>query len=135
MKFPSILASLTLIPTLAVADSVSFDQVYDDGAESLNNVACSDGPTGLETKGFTTFSSLPNFPFIGGAAAVEGFGSVNCGTCWSLTFVTSTGVSNTISVLAIDHAGTGFNIALAAMNALTDNQAIQLGRVDATAAQ
>ncbi|KAG6890066.1 hypothetical protein C0992_003164 [Termitomyces sp. T32_za158] len=111
MKFTSILSSLILLPALALADDVTFDQIYDEGTESLNFVACSDGLNGLETKGFTTFSSLPNFPFIGGAVAVEGFNSVNCGTCWNLTFVTG-GVSRTISVLAIDHAAPGFNIAL-----------------------
>jgi hypothetical protein len=34
-------------------------------------------------------------------------------------------------VLAVDHAAEGFNIALAAMNELTGNQAEQLGRIDA----
>ncbi|KAG6884919.1 hypothetical protein C0993_007286 [Termitomyces sp. T159_Od127] len=135
MKFTSILTPLTLLPVFALADSVSFDPVYDNATESLNIVSCSDGPNGLESKGFTTFGSLPNFPFIGGAAAVEGFDSLNCGTCWNLTFVTSTGVSNTISVLAIDNAGTGFNIAMEAMDVLTDNQAVFLGRVNATSVQ
>lgn len=36
----------------------------------------------------------------------------------------------TINVLAIDHAGAGFNIAQAAMNDLTNNQAANLGRID-----
>jgi len=38
---------------------------------------------------------------------------------------------HTIYVLAIDHAQTGFNIAQGAMDALTNGQAVQLGRVDA----
>ncbi|KNZ72311.1 Protein SnodProt1, partial [Termitomyces sp. J132] len=125
----------SVIPALALADSVSFDQVYDDAAASLATVSCSDGPNGLLPRGFTTFGSLPNFPHIGGAAAVEGFNSVNCGTCWNLTYTSPQGVSKSISVLAIDHAATGFNIALSAMNELTDNQAVFLGRVDAKATQ
>ena len=39
------------------------------------------------------------------------------------------------SVLAIDHAAAGFNIAEAAMNTLTGGQAVALGRIDATATQ
>lgn len=31
--------------------SVSYDQTYDNAAGSLDTVACSDGPNGLETKG------------------------------------------------------------------------------------
>lgn len=53
-----------------------------------------------------------------------------CGTCWTLTYN-----AKTITVLAIDHASPGFNIALAAMNDLTNGQASQLGRIDATATQ
>ena len=80
--------------------------------------------------GFTTFGSLPDFPFIGGAAAVAGFNSPQCGTCWELTF---NGTS--INVLAIDHTAAGFNIALEALNKLTDNQGEFLGRINAQAQQ
>lgn len=38
-------------------------------------------------------------------------------------------------MLAIDHADAGFNIAQEAMNKLTDNQAVMLGRIDAQATQ
>lgn len=53
-----------------------------------------------------------------------------CGTCWQLTYG-----GRTINVLAIDHTATGFNLAEAAMNELTNGQAAALGRVDATAVQ
>ena len=79
--------------------------------------------------GFTTFSSLPTFPNIGGAPEVTGFDSPNCGTCWNLTF-TPTG--QTITVTAIDVATAGVNIALEAMNTLTGGRAVDLGRVNAT---
>ncbi|KAJ5729492.1 Cerato-platanin [Penicillium malachiteum] len=111
--------------------SVSYDQKYDVGTTSLDTVACSDGTYGLETDGFTTFSSLPNFPLIGGAPTVAGWDSPNCGQCYQLTFE-SDEVSETINVLAVDSASGGFNIGLTAMNHLTDNQAVQLGHVTAT---
>jgi predicted glycoside hydrolase/deacetylase ChbG (UPF0249 family) len=44
-------------------------------------------------------------------------------------------VSKSINMLAIDHAGTGFITSTAAMNALTNNQAAQLGRVTVTSKQ
>lgn len=53
-----------------------------------------------------------------------------CGSCWTLTYN-----GNSINVLAIDHTDTGFNLALEAMNGLTNNQAEALGRIDATATQ
>ncbi|KAJ7170610.1 Epl1 protein [Mycena crocata] len=121
---------------LALADTVAFDQNYGVASNSLNIVACSDGPNGLETRGFTTMGSLPNFPFIGAVGAVEGWNSVNCGTCWQLTYTNATNVKKTINVLAVDHAAPGtFNIALAAMNVLTNNQAQQLGRVTVQSAK
>lgn len=125
----AVLAILAALAAPILADTVSFDTVYDDPSVSLDEVACSDGPNGLLTKGFTTFGSLPT-KNIGGAAAVAGFNSPQCGSCWELTF---NGTS--INVLAIDHAGSGFNIAEGAMNALTNGQAAFLGRIDATATQ
>ena len=81
--------------------------------------------------GYTTFGSLPGFSNIGGAFAVAGWNSPNCGTCWKLTYN-----GKSINVLAIDHSGAGtFNIALGAMNRLTNNQAEFLGRVTVTYSQ
>ncbi|KAJ7494669.1 Cerato-platanin [Mycena galericulata] len=138
MKFTG-LASLLFValgPLAALADTVSYDQTYDVGSNSLNIVACSDGANGLETIGFTTFNSLPHFPFIGGVGAVAGWNSANCGTCWQLTYTNSSGIAKSINILAVDHAAPGtFNIALEAMNALTNNQAVFDGRVTATSKQ
>ncbi|KAF4604262.1 hypothetical protein EYR40_001443 [Pleurotus pulmonarius] len=129
MKFAASLfacAALLAAP-LTTAVSVSFDEAYDDAGASLTSVACSDGANGLITRtGAQTFGALPKFPFIGGAAAVAGWNSAQCGTCWELSFN-----GKTINVLAVDHTDNGFNIALSAMNALTNNQAVQLGRIDA----
>ncbi|EIW60955.1 immunomodulatory protein, partial [Trametes versicolor FP-101664 SS1] len=110
--------------------SVSFDPVYDNANNSLAIVACSDGSNGLLTKGFTTFGSLPSFPNIGGAPAVEGFNSAACGTCWQLSF---NGTS--INVTAIDTGAKGFNIAQEALDKLTNGTSAQVGRINATAVQ
>ena len=89
------------------------------------------------------FGDLPHFPYIGGAQAVTGmlrrsealqlahlwmrigYNSPNCGSCWQLTYK-----DNTINILAVDYAASGFNIAEEAMNALTDGQAVELGHVE-----
>ena len=130
MQLKAFGTALALLFTTAAAQGVtlSYDTAYDDASTSLATVACSDGANGLLTKGFSTFGSLPHFPNIGGAAAIAGWNSASCGTCWQLTYS-----GNSINVLAIDHAASGFNIALEAMNTLTNNQATFLGRIDATA--
>lgn len=136
MKFSSIFISVVLaaLPTLSLADTLAYDNTYDNASGSLSTVACSDGPNGLETRGFTTFGSLPSFPHIGAAAAVAGWNSPNCGTCWQLTY-TSGGTTRSINVLAVDHAGSGFNVAQAAMDELTGGQAVFLGRINVTSKQ
>lgn len=133
MKFSAILAPLALsvLPFLAAADSLAYDTAYDNAQGSLTTVACSDGSHGLIPLGFPTFGSLPNFPHIGAAGAIASWDSENCGTCWKLTYQ-----GKSINVLAIDVAGPGqFNIALAAMNELTDGRAEELGRVEVASEQ
>lgn len=130
MQFTTLILAITALVSNALAVTVSYDQTYDNAGGSLATVACSDGPNGLLTKGFSTFGSLPHFPNIGGAAAVAGWNSAQCGSCWKLTYN-----GRSINVLAVDHTDAGFNIALEAMNTLTNNQAVFLGRIDATATQ
>ncbi|EPQ58695.1 Cerato-platanin [Gloeophyllum trabeum ATCC 11539] len=125
MKFIALLATLTALPA-ALSQQVSWDSVYDNANQSLATVACSDGTNGLLTKGYTTFGSLPSFPYIGGAQAVAGWNSAACGTCWNITYGTTT-----ITVLAVDHAGSGFNIGETAMNTLTGGHAVEYGIVQA----
>ena len=131
MQFKAL--ALTLLAavstTFAATVTVSYDETYDNSAGSLTTVACSDGPNGLITKGFSSFGSLPQFPNIGGAAAIGSWNSDQCGTCWQLSYN-----GKSINVLAIDHAEAGtWNIALAALNDLTNGQAIDIGRVEAVA--
>lgn len=91
-SFSTFATSIAILSAFAVQTqaqstvSVSFDNTYDNASGSLNTVACSNGPNGLESKGFTTFGSLPSFPNIGGAQVISGFNSPNCGTCWKLEF-------------------------------------------------
>ncbi len=132
MRFTSIVSLVLFAATALAAPSattvrVSYDQTYDVKSNSLDIVACSNGPNGLETKGYTTFGSLKNFPNIGGAQYIAGWNSASCGTCWQLKYN-----GKTINVVAIDHADSGFNLSLEAMNKLTNNQAEQLGVVQAT---
>ncbi|KAF4335441.1 eliciting plant response [Fusarium beomiforme] len=117
--------------TSVSATTVSYDPGYGESGRALTAVACSDGTNGLITKhGWKTQGQIPKFPYIGGAQAVAGWNSPNCGTCWKLTYK-----GKSINVLAIDHTAAGFNISPAAMNALTGGKAVQLGRVDATSVQ
>jgi hypothetical protein len=131
MKFIAAAVSILALAAPAVfAIRVSYDQTYDDASFSLSSVACSDGPKGLERFGYSKIGDLPDFPYAGGAQAIAGWGSASCGTCWQLTYN-----GKSINILAIDHTDTGFNIGLTALNDLTDNQAVFLGAVDATATQ
>ncbi|GBE82785.1 Protein SnodProt1 [Sparassis crispa] len=134
MKFTAALASLSLLfVPIALAQtsvSVSYDNTYDNSAESLNDLACSNGPNGLEHLGYNYLGELPDFPYVGGSFAVTGWDSTGCGTCWEITYD-----GTTITVLAVDTASEGFNLSEEAMNALTNGQAEFLGRVTATAVQ
>ncbi|KAI1077864.1 Epl1 protein [Whalleya microplaca] len=129
MQFTKI-AQLLSLAAAATAVSVSYDTGYDDASRSLTAVQCSDGKNGLITRyGWQTQGQIPS-QFIGGAYAVEAWNSVNCGTCWELSYD-----GKTINVLAIDGASGGFNIELSALDALTGGQGVAVGRVEATARQ
>jgi hypothetical protein len=130
MHFTTFLATAAMLPVVLSTSQISYDPVYDTASESLSQVACSDGSHGLITRGYTTFGSLPHFPYIGGASAIPGWNSPQCGTCWSITYN-----GTTIHVLAIDHADSGFNIGENAMNFLTHGNAVEFGLVQATTAQ
>ncbi|KAL4879160.1 Cerato-platanin-domain-containing protein [Aspergillus karnatakaensis] len=140
-----ITALLTLLPAALAANSgfkvvarqansgtstLSYDPKFDVGTSSLNTVACSDGDFGLVNEGFSTFDSLPSFPRIGGAPTVAGWGSANCGKCYEVSYTNAAGVTTSLFVTAVDSAPGGFNVGVQAMNELTGNRAIELGRVN-----
>jgi hypothetical protein len=138
MKLSLIFISIVVLLTSVHAQlelTASYDQKYDDASESLTSVACSDGPNGLITRGFTTFGSLPGFPSIGGGPAVTGFDSPGCGTCWELTYVNAQGASRSMNILVIDVASPNYNIVLEALNELTVTEGEFLGRVPVTAVE
>jgi len=90
-------------------------------------VSCSDGANGLITKyGWQTQGAIPNFPHVAGWEGISGWGSASCGQCLEVSYQ-----GTTIHVLAIDHADVGVNMAEAAMNELTNGNAVQSGRVEA----
>ena len=128
MKFTSTLLSLAALFSVASADIVRYNQIYDDPTYSLNGVACSNGPHGLVTDGFDTLGDLPTFPGVGGVFAVSGWGSPECGSCWELTYK-----GKSILVTAVDTISDGFDISLKAMNILTGGKAVALDSIDAVA--
>jgi len=132
MKFTSLAVAIFAfaVPAFAQTVTVSYDTAYDDASLSLTGVACSNGPNGLLTKGYTTLGSLPNFPNVAGASAVTGWGSPGCGTCYKVTYG-----NTTVPVLAVDVALDGFNLSEETMNKLTGRLGVELGSVDATAIQ
>ncbi|KAJ8591463.1 Cerato-platanin [Rhizopogon salebrosus TDB-379] len=132
MRFAScVVAFMAMaLPVLAQTESLSYDTTYDNSALSLDYVACSDGPNGLITKGYTTLGQLPTFPNVGGVYTVTGWDSASCGTCYEVTYG-----NNTLAVLAVDTASEGFNLSEEAMNTLTGGEAVFLGRVSVTAVE
>ena len=115
------------------------------------------GANGLITRyGWQTQGAIKNFPNIGGSSDIAGWNSKSCGQCYSVAYSKSRrgcGVQRartnlctswiwlthcvrsegkTIYVLGIDHAAAGLNLSKQAMDKLTNNQATQLGRIEAT---
>ncbi|KAG7094414.1 hypothetical protein E1B28_008013 [Marasmius oreades] len=128
MKF--FVAAIALLTSSVAAIQLQYDNHYDDSGASLTTVACSDGPNGLITRGYSTFGSLPGFPHIGAVDAITGYGSNKCGSCWRITYPAT---GKTINIIGIDHAGSGFNVAQAAMDELTNGQAVHLGNIQVDA--
>ncbi|KAF9026716.1 cerato-platanin-like protein [Hymenopellis radicata] len=132
MKFTSAIA-LTLLPAYTLAVSLGYDDNYGVGSNSLSTVACSDGPNGLMTRGFTTFDSLPTFPHIVSTSDVEGWNSAQCGRCYELTYTNAQGAASSIVVTAVDHAVSGFYTSTQALDELTNGNAVAFGTVDVVA--
>ncbi|KAH9886031.1 Asp f 13-like protein [Cubamyces lactineus] len=131
MKFSTLfLAAAPLFLPAAFAVRVAYDELYDNASQDLEALTCADGPNGLEPLGYTTLGSLPSFPNVAGAAAVTGFNSPYCGTCWQLTYN-----GKSINVLAVDRAGDGFVLSLEALNTLTGGQGLALDVIDAEVQQ
>ncbi|KAI9452945.1 Cerato-platanin [Lactarius psammicola] len=109
MKLISTIIPLVALFSVASAVNVRYDTAYDNSQASLST-------------GFTTFGSLPSFPNIGAAQAIGGWNSTACGSCWKISFG-----GQSINVIAVDHAGDGFNLSLEAMDTLTNGRAKEFG--------
>lgn len=117
--------------------TLSYDTKYDDGQNSLKDVACSNGEYGLLTRGYTTFDAIPAFPNIGGAPQIQGANSY-CGSCWELTYTDTSGVSMSLNFTAIDactSSSDAFTISLEGMDYLTQGQGTKLKSVPITVAR
>ena len=125
MQLLSVLSTLLLAGS-AFAVRASYDPTYDNPNGSMWGVACSNGKNGLVEE-FPTFGDVPSFPFIGGAPGVT-WNSTQCGSCWRLFFE-----GRIIYLTAVDYAGSGFNIARAALDYLTDGHAVEWGSAEVTA--
>ncbi|KAL5531184.1 hypothetical protein ACEPAG_4060 [Sanghuangporus baumii] len=130
MQFMTLLSTL-LFAGAAFAVRAGYDTTYDNAGGSMLTVACSDGVNGLADR-YPTFGSVPSFPNVGGASAIAGWNSPQCGTCWRLTYPAT---GNSIVMTAIDHTDDGFNLSLEALNVLTNGRGVEFGVVDVTAEQ
>ena len=101
---------------LITSYKVTWDGTYDNKHGDTNSVACSNGPHGLAHR-YPHFKDFPDFPYIGGAFDVH-WGSPNCGKCWRLH---NKKTNKSISLIAIDADGGGFNIAKEAFIKLGGN--------------
>ncbi|KAL5513434.1 hypothetical protein ACEPAH_3833 [Sanghuangporus vaninii] len=130
MRFVYLISTLMFVGT-TFAVRAGFDNAFDNAAGDMNTVSCSTGFNGLASQ-FPTFGSLPTFPNIGGASAIAGFDSTECGSCWQLTFPTT---GKSINVTAIDHAGDGFNLSQEALDELTNGNAVAVGAIQVDAVE
>ncbi|KAJ3488888.1 hypothetical protein NLI96_g2512 [Meripilus lineatus] len=132
MQFTTILLSaLFAIPAVLAGPThgnsyATYSVDYDNGDRPLSNVACSNGPNGLLTKGFTTLGSLPSYPYVAGVANV-GWNSPYCGSCWGVSYK-----GKTIYVTAIDSSGVGFALSSKAIQQLTGPDGMRAGKVPVT---
>ncbi|KAJ3209168.1 hypothetical protein HDU82_001270 [Entophlyctis luteolus] len=108
--------------------SVAYDRTYDNPHTPLTALACSDGPNGLITKFHVSeLAEVHHFPFVAGVGTVHSWNSPNCGKCYALSHN-----AKSIVVVAIDVAAPGTVTAyVAALNALTNGQAVAVGRINA----
>ncbi|EED24592.1 heat-stable 19 kDa antigen precursor, putative [Talaromyces stipitatus ATCC 10500] len=114
----------TAAPLAATQVTVLYDTTYDNSSFPISSVACSDGPNGLEGKGYNTLGQVPNFPYVGAALTITGWGSPNCGACYNITY---NGVS--LYVMGVDASTNGFVVSQATLDRLTGGQAVSLGHI------
>lgn len=126
----AVLSSLLVLTNAQTNSRAVLDNDYDNPTRPINNVACGDQ---LSSRfGFTTFSSVPSFPNIGGAFAVSNASSPNCGSCWQISVPGSENPA--IFFTAIDTAGDGFNLSEESLLTIAGQEGVNAGsaQVEAT---
>lgn len=113
-----------------------YDIIYDGTTTSLSNTACSTGEYGLITYGYNNMGEIPTYPNLGGAPQIQSWNSPYCGSCWNLTYTDPHGVSSSATFTAVDTGNQGgFTIAFAAMDVITNGNALTLDGISVTATQ
>lgn len=100
---------------------VPYNTMYDHADLPLSSLVCANTPL---SDRFPTIGSLPTTN-VGGAFAITGSDTSECGTCWALT---ANGV--TVNMLAIDAVGSDFVVARSTLDALTGGMGNEQGAVD-----
>lgn len=121
------------LPAFGITSYVTWDATYGNPDGSIDSVSCSNGLNGLLSQGYTTFSSLPSFPNIGGVPG-NSWNSTLCGSCWGLKYTAPTGGQTTVYITAVDDSYT-FNISPQAFDALTNGTGFAAGKVEVRAIQ
>ncbi|KAM5542021.1 hypothetical protein V8D89_004331 [Ganoderma adspersum] len=107
--------------------TLAYDPVYDNPNLSTTGITCSNGNNGVICKDCAlTLSEIPGWPNVSGAPVIAGWNSMNCRTCWELTLPD---YNTTIHVRAVDASSGGFNVGFDVLNAATNGQALEVGRV------
>ncbi|KAJ2923991.1 hypothetical protein H1R20_g13106, partial [Candolleomyces eurysporus] len=82
----AIVALITVLAGFSSATQIVYDDSLCAATRSLYTVSCSTGTNGLVTRGYSTLSSLPSFPTVGGFPGV-GYNSTNCGGCYEVRYL------------------------------------------------
>ncbi|KAJ3048920.1 hypothetical protein HK097_010076 [Rhizophlyctis rosea] len=92
-------------PSPNVNITVAYDEIYSDPSTPLTSVACSNGENGLKSKGYTTLSEVPSFPYLAASPFAD----------WNSTEYASSD---------------GFVVGKEALDDLTEGKAEEVGVVD-----
>ena len=128
MKFASVLSALSLLTLSSASVSltrVTWNGIYDNPNQTFTVIACAEWAA---ANNYTTFKDVPSFPYIGGAYVVSGYNSPGCGTRYSIL---DQQTNVTVEVTVVDAALQGFVVSLEALNKLTNDNAQDLGSIQA----
>lgn len=136
----SVVSAVSIFAVLAISSvqgttiplpltKVTWNNIYDNGGQSLSSLACSQWAS---KNNFKTLSDVPGFPFVGGADVVNGTNTAQCGDCYTINDLQT---GEAVSVTVVDAAGAGFVVSLEALNNVTNGEAMELGSIAADVQQ